>query len=186
MRMKTRMVLLTALVLAALACSIAAAQEVTINEIGDVAVGETVVINGTTNIEPGNSLLVNIAAIGFAPSNASAPGGVEGTSGTAIVEEGDATANIWSFEADTTGFEPGEYIVTVEWVEGDAVASATFNITEGETATPGETETSPAATPTTPATATTEPSPTPTAAGPAAPFAAVFAAAAFGYLLKRR
>ncbi len=174
-----------ALVLAAWICGTAAAQETGIDEIGNVTAGETVTISGTTNLAPGNRLIVTVTPVGFGPTNKSAPGGAAGVSGTSVVQEGNATANTWSFEADTTGFEPGEYTVTVEWVEGDATASTTFTVTEAAAATPTATAT-PAATATTPPATTPAPSPTPTAAGPALPVAAALAAGLAGYLVRRR
>lgn len=63
------------LLLAAGVCGTAAAEQVDINEIGDVTTGEMVTISGTTNIAPGNRLAVTVTPIGFAPTNKSAPGG---------------------------------------------------------------------------------------------------------------
>jgi len=170
--------ILAALVLAVWICGTAAAQGTPIDEIGTVAAGETVTISGTTNLAPGNRLLVEVTPVAFGA------GGAGGTSGTAVVQAGNGTANTWSFEANTTGFEPGEYIVTVAWVEGDATASTTFTVTEAGAATPMAT--APATTATTPPATTTEPGPTPTAAGPMVPAAAMLAAAAAGLLVRRR
>ncbi len=117
------------IVLAAWICGTATAEELTVNDPGNVTAGETVTISGTTNIAPGNRLAVTVAPVGFGPANKSAPAGAAGASGTAVVEVGNATANTWSFAANTTGFQPGEYTVTVEWVEGDASASTTFTVT---------------------------------------------------------
>lgn len=161
------------LVLAAWICGTAAAQEMVIDEIDTVAAGETAVISGTTNLAPGNRLLVTVPPVEFEP------GGAGGTSGTAVVQEGNATANTWSFAVDTAGFRPGEYAVTVEWVEGDATASTTFTVGEAAPATP-------AATATTPPTTAPAQSPTPTAAGPLVPVEAVLAAGLAGYLVRRR
>lgn len=172
------------LVLAAWICGTAAAQGTNIDEIGMVTAGETITISGTTNLAPGNHLIVTVTPVGFEPTNKSAPAGAAGASGTAVVQEGNATANTWSFPVDTSGFEPGEYTVTVEWVEGDATASTTFTVTEAAAA-PTATGT-PAATATTPPTTTPVQSPTPTAAGPAGPLIAVLAVGAIGYLVRRR
>ncbi|MDK2889938.1 MAG: hypothetical protein PWR21_570 [Methanoculleus sp.] len=168
-----------ALVLAAWICGTVAAQQTGINEIGMVAAGETVTIGGTTNLAPGNRLLVEVTPVGFGPGNASVQGG---TSGTAVVQEGNATANTWSFEVDTTGFEPGVYSVIVEWVEGDATASTTFTVVEAAATAPTATVTPAATTPPT----TMATTPTPTAAGPALPAAAALAAGLAGYLVRRR
>jgi hypothetical protein len=176
--------ILAALVLAVWICGTAAAQGTTIDEIGTVAAGETVTISGTTNLAPGNRLLVEVTPVAFGPANASAPGGGGGASGTAVVQAGNDTLNTWSIAMETAGFQPGEYIVTVDWVEGDATASTTFTVTEAGAATPMAT--APATTATTPPATTTEPGPTPTAAGPMVPAAAMIAAAAAGLLVRRR
>jgi len=170
-----------ALVLAAWICGAAAAEEMTVDDIGSVTAGKTVTISGTTNIAPGNHLTVTATPVGFGPANKSAPAGAAGASGTVVVEEGNATANTWSFAADTAGLQPGEYAVTVEWVEGDAAASTAFTVTEAAVATPSPAVTSPAATTTTP---TPTRSPTPTAAP--APVAAVLGACALAWYLGRR
>ena len=173
--------ILAVLVLAGWICSTAAAQEMTIDEVESIAAGETATISGTTNLAPGNRLLVEVTPVAFGPGNASVQGG---TAGTAVVEAGNDTANTWSFAMDTTGFEPGEYTVTVDWVEGDATASTTFTVTEAGAVAPTATATVQTTTATTPP-ATTEPSPTPTAAGPALPVTAAIAAAAAGVLVRR-
>lgn len=166
------------LMLAACIACTAAAQEMGIEEIGTVTAGETVTIGGTTNLAPGNRLLITVTPVGFAPTNKSVPSGV---GGTAVVEGGDAAAKTWSFAVDTTGFEPGEYIVTVEWVEGDATASTTFTVVEAAAVTPTATPTA-----TTPPTTAATTIPTPTTAGPVLPVAAGLAAALAGYLVRRR
>ena len=160
-----------ALVIAAWICGTAAAQQTGIDEIGTVTAGETVTIGGATNLAPGNRLLITVTPVGFAPTNKSAPSGAGGTAGTAVVEAGNDTANTWSFDVDTTRFEPGEYSVTIAWVEGDATASTTFTVVEAAGVTP---------------TPTTEPTPTPTAAGSVLPAAAALAAGLAGYLVRRR
>jgi hypothetical protein len=172
-----------ALVLAAWICGTAAAEEMTIDDIGSVPAGKTVTISGTTNIAPGNHLTVTATPVGFGPANKSAPAGAAGASGTVVVEEGDTTANTWSFAADTTGLQPGEYTVTVEWVEGDAAASTAFTVTEAAVATPAETATTSVTTAPTTVPAT---SPTPTTAGPLVPMTATLAAGVAGWLARRR
>lgn len=173
------------LLLAAGACGIAAAQQMSIDKVGNVTVGETVTISGTTNIAPGNHLTVTVTPVGFAPTNKSAPSGAAGTSGTVVVQKGNTTANNWSFEANTTGFEPGEYTVTVDWVEGDATASTTFTV-GGAVTTTTATTAPPVTTTQAATTAPTSPTPTPTAAGSLLPVAAAMAVGLVGYLMRRR
>ncbi|NLB00564.1 MAG: hypothetical protein GX837_06320 [Methanomicrobiales archaeon] len=165
-----------ALVLAACICGVAA-QEMGVGEIGTVAVGETVTIGGTTNLAPGNHLLVTVTPVGFGPTNKSTPAGPGGVSGVAVVERGEEGANTWSFVVDTTGFEPGEYSVAMEWIEGGTTASTTFSVLEVATTTPTVTAT--------PAETTPPASPTPTTTGTALPMTAL-AAGLIGYLLRKK
>ncbi|CVK34670.1 protein of unknown function [Methanoculleus bourgensis] len=76
------------LLLAAGSCGTAAAQQMDIDEVGNVTAGEMVIISGTTNIAPGNHLTVTVTPVGFAPTNKSEPGGAGGTSGRSLSRMG--------------------------------------------------------------------------------------------------
>lgn len=172
------------LLLAAGVWGTAAGEQMEIREVDNVTAGETVIISGTTNIAPGNHLIITVTPAWFGPTKKSEPGGATGTSGRVVVQEGNATTNTWVFAADTAGYEPGEYTVIVEWVEGDASASTTFTVSEVAPATTATT--APPAT--TVAVTTTAParSPTPTAAGPHLhPAIALATCALMGYLRRR-
>ncbi len=174
--------LIPLLILCIGACGIATAQSLTVEDLGTVTAGETVVINGTTNLAPGDQLLITISPTAFGPTTKNESAGQTGVSGTVTVQPGEGR-NIWSFTVDTGDLEPGSYFVTVEWIEGDATATTTLTV---QAATPSPTNT--ATTAQTPmATATTAPpSPTPTEAAPAVPVLAVLIACLTTALLLRQ
>ncbi|MDD4253998.1 MAG: hypothetical protein PHP59_01315 [Methanofollis sp.] len=131
----------------------AAAATLEIGEVGKDPDG-SLTVSGTTNIAPGNELLVDIVSSGFGATAKEEAGGFYGTSGTVTVEAGDPY-NTWSYTFE--GLPPETYTITVEWVEGDATASGTFTITSetvsgvttaATTAPPPATTTVPPATPT--------------------------------------
>ncbi len=148
----------------------AASAAIEIQPAGEKAVGDRIVINGTTNFAPGNRVLVEVTAIAFAPTNKSGTTATSGASGIAAVEAGEPR-NTWTFAVDTAGFEPGEYLVQAEVLERNVTETATFSLQASGTATPTpapqttEATATPAASPTTTAPAAT---PTPQA-GPALP-----------------
>jgi hypothetical protein len=173
-----------ALVLVAWACGTAAAQQMVIDPIGNVTVGENITISGTTNLAPGDQLLVTVSPVAFGPTNKTERVGVTGVSGTVTVQKGEP-ANTWSFEVDTSQLEPGEYTVTVDWIEGEATATSTLNVVAGTPEVPA-TPTTIVTTPATTTAATPTPSPTPTPAASILPVIAMLAACVLAAYLGRR
>jgi len=98
-----------------------------INPIGDKTAGSNFTITGTTNLAPGDNLLIEITSSSYHPTNKNQPSGFSGASGMVKVVAGSGK-NTWSFDVDTSGFTPDEYIVKVSGVEQDATASTTFNV----------------------------------------------------------
>lgn len=172
--------LVTLLILCSGACGIATAQTLSVEDLGTVTAGETVVINGTTNLAPGNQLLVTVIPTEFLPLERNRTVEPAGISGTVTVESGDPR-NTWSFTVNTGDLEPGNYLVTVEWIEGDATTTTTLTVAA---ATPSPTTVATTA-PTTAPTAAA-PSPTPTQAAPTVPVLAVLVASLAAALLLRR
>ncbi|HEC56826.1 MAG TPA: hypothetical protein ENI32_02930 [Candidatus Syntrophoarchaeum butanivorans] len=153
-------------------------QQLTIDTpIPDVAIGEDLVVTGTSNRQPDTAIIVTVK------------GPVELTPQTVYPSNG-----TWSATFDTSGAEVGVYTVKAD--DGDKTATATVNIvsatptpTATEEVTPTVTETeapTPVETTATPEeTATEEPTPTETPPG----FQAIFALAGLGavaYLVARR
>ena len=100
----------------------------TINPIGDKTPGSNFTVTGTTNLAPGDNLLVEITSSSYQPTTKNQPSGFSGASGMVKVVAGSGGKNTWSFDVDTSTFTPDEYIVKVSGVEQDATASTTFNV----------------------------------------------------------
>jgi PGF-CTERM protein len=135
-----------------------------VDTIGDQTVGSTFTITGTTNLAAGDELLIDVTSASFQPTEKTQAAEFSGASGTVTVQKGEA-GNTWSFEVDTTGFKPDEYIVNIESVETGATQTTTFNLVEGAVTTVVPTGTATVTgtvTATETATATATPTPTPT------------------------
>jgi len=139
------------------------APRISIDTLRQVSVGTPVTLTGTTNLAPGDTLLVSVTSAAFTPTTKTQEGGFSGTSGSVTVEPGPGGVNSWSFPFDTTTYVPGEYIVIVSGVEVQVADSTTFTLVP---VTPTPVPTSPplTMTPTTPA-----PTPTPAQTTPATP-----------------
>ncbi|MBP2147069.1 hypothetical protein J2129_002523 [Methanofollis sp. W23] len=116
---------------------------------------ESLVIFGTTNIAPGNTLQVEVTSSGFEPVGKETEVPAYGARGTVTVEAG-APLNTWEF-ATEVDLPPDEYTVTVMWIEGDAQASTTFTVTEEMTGTVTTTANATTSVPETPETLKTPP-----------------------------
>ena len=115
--------------------------EIRIPPITEKNVGDTFSINGTTNLEAGDELTVEVLSSSFGPTPKEISGEFSGTAGTVKVVEGTYGINTWSFPVDTTTFDPDEYIVTVSAIglqsHQDVTASQLFNVVEySRTTTP--------------------------------------------------
>ncbi|WP_342677349.1 hypothetical protein [Methanofollis sp. UBA420] len=151
--MRTLTLILIAVSALLLVQAAAAAATLEIGEVGKDPDG-TLTVSGTTNIAPGNELLVDIVSSGFKPTSKDTGGAFYGSSGTVTVEAGDPY-NTWSYTFEV--LPPETYTITVEWVEGDATASGTFMITNetvSDVTTAATTAPPPATTPVPPATPT--------------------------------
>jgi len=102
-----------------------------INPIGDHYVGDKFTISGSTNLAPGDELMVEVISSSFKPTEKSQSGEFSGISGTVNVVQGSGGYNRWSFDVDATPFKPDEYIVKVSGILQDVSGSAYFNIVNG-------------------------------------------------------
>ena len=78
------------------------------NPLGEKAVGEAIEVSGTTNIEPGSTLIWEIEPVQYREN-------MTGTlpAGCTAVTPGTAGINRWSFEFDSNGIDPGSYVVNI-------------------------------------------------------------------------
>ncbi|WP_301663152.1 MEMAR_RS02690 family S-layer glycoprotein [Methanoculleus frigidifontis] len=106
-----------------------------IDPIGNQTPGSTFTITGTTNLAPGDELLIDVTSASFDPMAGVPYIGFSGASGAVTVQRG-APNNTWFFEVDASTFRPDEYIVNVESVETGVTCSTTFALGEGPYPTP--------------------------------------------------
>ena len=80
-------------------------------------VGDRIVISGTTNLHPGNRLLVEITSVSFSPTNKSEDAAFSGVTDVVTVEPGpDDRNNSWSYTLDTSELKPDTYSVLVSGI----------------------------------------------------------------------
>jgi hypothetical protein len=132
--------------------------QVFIDPIGQVVAGTPLFVSGTTNLAPGDRLMVSVYSSAFTPTMKGQEGQFYGASGSVIVQPGAGGTNTWSYRVDTSSFAPGRYSILVEGIEVQAGDSAIFNLVP---VTPAPTPVITSATPTTPVPVTTEPVTTP-------------------------
>ncbi len=133
--------------------------QITINSSASHTIGERINLSGTTNLAPGNRLLVEVTSQTFGPTPKDQSSEFSGVTDTVTVQDGPGDQNIWSFSFDTASFIPDTYVVRVSGMTvSNAVVSTSFTLNP---ITPTPTPTPP---PTTPPTTlpTTEPTPVPT------------------------
>lgn len=118
---------------------------VTIDPIPDHAVGDLVVITGTTNLMAGTRLELDIVAVSPTPGKSPRAGGTD-----AFIVRGGGMSNTWSGALDTSAVPPGEYLVKAYWVNetvrSDLLATSRLRLTgtgPAPTETPGTGEIQP-------------------------------------------
>jgi len=156
--------------------------QVTIAPPGNSTIGGLITLSGTTNLAPGNQLLVEVTSQAFGPSPKEGGGAFSGVSGIAPIREGSGGQNNWSFSFDTDSFVADTYLVTVSGVTvSNAVATTSFSLSA---ATPTPTPSTPATPQPTITIPTTDPTPLPTTTASLSWFAlagaVVFILIAFG------
>ena len=144
--------------------------KVTINPIGEQAVGSKFEISGTTNLMyDDNDLLIEVTSSSFKPTDKSQSGEFSGATGTVKVQQGTDGLNKWVFNVDASTFKPDEYIVRVSGVTTGVVETSLFNVVEAgaiPTPTPVVVETPEATPEPTPEPTTVPPTPEPTTVPP--------------------
>jgi len=107
--------------------------DIAIDPIGSHFVHEEFTITGTTNISPGNKILVNI----YSPNHTLGPKGMfySGSVGTVIIKEGSRGKNTWSYRVGSPDLAYDEYIIIVSASSSDTQREARFNITLPPSAT---------------------------------------------------
>ena len=166
---------------------------ITINPIGDHAVGDKFTVTGTTNLAVGDNVLFTIYSSSFQPTDKSASGEFSGASGTVQVTQGTNGLNAVSFDVDASTFKPDEYLVTAQSVGlpgPGATGTALFNVLSVAPTTVAPTTVATIATPV-PTTVATQPptvvpTPTPTKTPGFGALVAVIGLGAVAFIIVRR
>jgi trimeric autotransporter adhesin len=101
---------------------------ITIDPIEDRQTGDIFTITGTTNLAPGDEILIDITSSSFGPAGKNLSNEFSGTSGTATVRNDRDGLNSWSFPVNATTFVPDEYIVQASGIPVDVRTQARFNV----------------------------------------------------------
>lgn len=84
---------------------------------GEYHAGDMIRISGTTNLHPGNRLLIEVTSVSFYPTNKSEDARFYGISDVVTVERGvDDRHNTWVYTLDTTDLAPDRYTVQVSGI----------------------------------------------------------------------
>ncbi len=166
---------------------------ITINPIGDHAVGDKFTVTATTNLAVGDNVLFTIYSSSFQPTDKSASGEFSGASGTVQVTQGTNGLNAVSFDVDASTFKPDEYLVTAQSVGlpgPGATGTALFNVLSVAPTTVAPTTVATIATPV-PTTVATQPptvvpTPTPTKTPGFGALVAVIGLGAVAFIIVRR
>jgi hypothetical protein len=102
---------------------------------GVYQVGSILSFSGYTNMAPGNQLIYTVRSAEFGPTPKTVQAPYSGATGSLIVQPG-SPLNTWEFSIDTTGWNPGYFIVQVESAANQRTFSGTIQLTEGPVATP--------------------------------------------------
>lgn len=99
---------------------------IAVDPLPDHFTDEPFTITGTTNLTPGDELLVEISSSGSARSIKGIIS--SGSAGTVTIREGAGGKNTWSYPVDPADFSPDEYLVVVSSYRSDAQDDALFMI----------------------------------------------------------
>ncbi|MDR2856124.1 MAG: hypothetical protein LBV40_08270 [Methanomicrobiales archaeon] len=91
---------------------------------GTTCIPGEITLNGTTNYNTDNRVIVEISPAEFAPTSKTAPQNFSGAAATVDVQEGTGM-NFWMMAVNTTGWEPGMYLVQAT-VVGKGVIESEF------------------------------------------------------------
>jgi len=102
-----------------------------VNPLGDKYVGDTFIVNGTTNMPENTKLLVTVTSSSFNLSSKMQLGPFSGSEGIVhTTKRSGISTNYWEFDVDTKTFYPDHYIVKVETWEfnGSINTTTSFNL----------------------------------------------------------
>jgi len=87
-----------------------------------ICIPDVITMNGATNYNTDNRVIIEISPAGFAPTSKTKLQNVNGAAATVAVQQGAGT-NFWEMAVNTTGWEPGMYLVQATVVGKGLIAS---------------------------------------------------------------
>jgi hypothetical protein len=112
---------------------------VSINPVGDHTAGETFIINGTTNLPAGTTLVIEIEAVRLHPGPShEPPQNTTALTGKTITEDNPGGQTTWSFMVNSTSLLPDYYTLRVTSFDSPVIdGSVDFTLTPPEKDQPG-------------------------------------------------
>ncbi|MBN1167536.1 MAG: hypothetical protein JXA44_10470 [Methanospirillaceae archaeon] len=96
---------------------------------GDHNVSDEITLQGVTNFNTDNQVLIEVYPASFKPARKFDPAIMGGVSGVVPVQKTkDARENTWSFTFDTAGWSPDLYMIRTEVIGKNFIQTETFNL----------------------------------------------------------
>jgi hypothetical protein len=89
---------------------------------GIACIPEEITIQGTTNYNTDNRVIVEISPVGFTPASKTEPQEFNGAVATVTVQNGIGT-NFWQMSTDTGGWQPGMYLIQASVIGKELIES---------------------------------------------------------------
>ncbi len=106
--------------------SIPATAEISLDPVTDHLTGESFIITGTTNIMPGNELLIEISPLNRTRSIRGV--NTSGSAGRVTIKQGPDGKNTWSYAISSSDLLPDEYRIVVSSYQADIHDESIFTI----------------------------------------------------------
>ena len=107
-------------------CGLETGRTISIDFISNKHVGDKFQATGSTNLPPGDQILITVYSSSFSPTQKSQTGEFSGASGTITVQK----CGLWSFDLDISAFAPDTYVVDAAAVSNpDIRDTRTFKVT---------------------------------------------------------
>ncbi len=96
---------------------------------GDIYANEEITLQGLTNFNEENNILIEIFPASFGPTHKYDPVIMGGTSGIVpVLKTNNTSMNIWSFTFSTVGWSPDLYMVRTEVLGKNSIQTETYEL----------------------------------------------------------
>ncbi len=119
------LLILVGMILVSLPCSAES-----LNTGGPYSTGDTLIIQGDTNYNTDNKVLIEVYPASFGPTKKYEPTMAGGSSTVVPVQKKNLNEYAWSANISTTGWKPDQYFVRIEVIGKDYRESSVFTLNE--------------------------------------------------------